>query len=130
MTEATQVWAVCRKHVAPYGRWKRIEDRLEAGVPDVSYTLLRPYGRQGWLELKLFRDENRCPYHFTLEQLMWGEAEEAAGGNWHLLGRCGSTWLMYDVVEARILFEGGQATPCFRISGRFPLRELLLELAR
>lgn len=129
MTEATQVWKVMRPLVAPYGRFKRIESNsTELGIPDLSYTLLSPRGRQGWLELKLFDAIGRCPLHFTRNQIMWGEDEVEAGGNWHLFGRWESTWLLYDAAEARKLFDGEESSPIFQQSGRFPLRELLREL--
>jgi len=129
MTEATQVWKVMRPLVAPYGRFKRIESHsTDSGIPDLSYTLLNPRGRQGWLELKLFDAIDRCPHHFTRDQIMWGEAEIEAGGNWHLFGRYESTWLLFDAAQARKLFDGEATSPIIRQSGRFPLRELLREL--
>jgi len=129
MTEATQVWNVMRPQVMPYGRFKRIESHsTELGIPDLSYTLLNPRGRQGWIELKLFDAINRCPRHFTRNQLVWGENEVEVGGTWHLFGRCRSTWLLFDTVEARKLFDGEESSPLIKQSGRFPLRELLREL--
>src|SRR5579863_9635998 len=102
MTESTQVWAVARRYLAPYGFLARIESRIELGVPDVHYVLR---GIVGWWESKLFEIEGRAPSHLTREQVMWGETYVAAGGRWHLLGRAGPVWLLYDAFAARSLFE-------------------------
>jgi hypothetical protein len=129
MTEATQVWKVMRPIVSPYGRFKRIESHTtDLGIPDVSYTLLNPRGYQGWLELKLFETIGRCPPHLTRDQILWGESEVEAGGSWHLFGRYEGVWLLYNIEEARKMFDGEQSSPIFDIQGRFPLRELLREL--
>lgn len=130
MTEASTVWAPCRKYVTPYGRWKRIENGLSnvKGVPDVSYTLLRPRGYQGWIELKLFDEIGKCPQHFTRDQILWGEEEVRFGGSWHLFGRCAMVWIIYDAAEARKLFDGEVSSPIFQIQGRFPLQELFRAL--
>lgn len=123
--EADLVWHVARKYLRHYGRWKRIENPMTTGFPDLNYTLLVPRGQQGWMELKLFDVIGRAPPHFTREQIMWGEEEVKYGGAWHLFGRCGPIWVMYDVVEARKLFEREESCPLFQLSGRFPVRELL-----
>lgn len=123
--EADLVWHVMRKYVWPYARWKRVENPMTSGFPDLNYTMLVPRGHQGWMELKLFDVIGRPPPHFTREQIMWGEEEDRYGGPWHLFGRCGSTWLLYDVVEARKLFERQESCPLLKLSGRFPTRELL-----
>jgi len=77
------------------------------------------------MELKLFDKIGTPPPHFTREQIMWGEDEAKYGGPWHLFGRCESTWVMYDVVEARKLFERQSSCPLFQLSGRFPMREFI-----
>lgn len=94
----------------------------------MAYTLLRPRGLQGWVEFKMFEAVGRAPRHLTREQIMWGEDEVRAGGSWHLFGRCEAIWLMYDVREARKLFDGDVSLPLFTVSGRFPLKEFLAAL--
>ena len=126
--ESRLVWGTMRKYVWPYGRWKRIENAVEKGCPDINYTLTVPPGRQGWMELKIFSRLGIPPPHFTREQIMWGEEEVRHGGTWHLFGRCGTCWLLYDVVEARKLFERKESCPLLKVSGRFPLRELMWHL--
>lgn len=136
MTEANEVWRVTRQHVRRYGRFKRIESRTEGGIPDLNYTLLAPRGYQGWMELKLFSPIGVAPKHLTLDQIVWGEEEVKAGGNWHLFGRGALPnenrhvrfWVLYTIAEARKLYDGVPSSPVFQISGRFPLRELLLSL--
>ena len=125
MTETNEVWRTMRRMVAPYGRFKRIENRCEIGTPDVNYTLLHPFGLQGWVELKLFPKNGNPPPHLTLDQIIWGENEVRVGGRWHLFGRCDKHWRLYDTAGARRLFERKAPDPIFNISGRFPLTELL-----
>ena len=126
VTEATQVKAVARRYLAPYIRLVAIEGVFAPGVPDFYYC---GWGVSGWCEAKLIPTSGRRPDHFTLDQLLWGEAEIAAGGLWHLLGRSGAYWIMYDALGARAWYEGAAERWLFRISGRFPLREVLDRLA-
>lgn len=103
MTLESNAWAAVRRALAPYGRLVRVENRVEAGTPDVAYCLL---GVSGWLELK-------SGAGLEAEQLLWAEEWSRAGGLWHLLrrGRRGGAgtplgWALYDVGAARRLYEG------------------------
>lgn len=120
------VWKVARTYLSPYGRLVRIENQIGSGTPDLFYTLRKI---SGWLELKLLPESGAVPDHFTREQLMWGQAEAAAGGRWHMLGRSGAAWVLYDAPRARRWFDGEANDPIFAVTGRFPLREVLDELA-
>lgn len=78
------------------GVWfaRRIEDRLGAGVPDLSFALKKR--RAGWMELKVLP---RLPAerrlfdidHFTADQRGFGLSMREHGGNtsWWLMTRCG-----------------------------------------
>lgn len=129
MTERNQVNKTVGAILRPYGRWQRLEHAHDRGWPDVAYTLL---GVSGWAESKLIPTNGKCPEIFTLEQLMWGEAEVKAGGLWHLIGRRESAgeWWILDVEAARAWYEG---VPNFAItllsSERFPLAPALELLA-
>jgi len=122
------VWRECRELLRPYGRFKRIESSIICGVPDVNYTLIAPRGFQGWIELKLFDQIGKSPKHFTLDQLRWGEAEIQYGGNWHLLGKYGKIWLLYDLTGAQRLYQGDGSFPVLQSASGFPLKEFLLQI--
>lgn len=124
MTEAAQVHKVAARYLAPFGRLVRIENRLtdKLGLPDVYYVLRHV---QGWLEEKIVPASGRPPKHFTLDQVQWGEEEIRAGGRWHLLARCDREWWLMDVRQARQWWEGAPAVPLIRVTGRFPMREVL-----
>jgi len=122
VTERNQVNAVARKHLAPYGLWRRCEHSFEAGWADCYYVLC---GRQGWLECKLIPG---AP--FTIEQLLWGEQEVAAGGRWHLLAKRADEWLLLNVMQARLWYETGMLTGVVQERGKFPTRTILKELTR
>lgn len=129
MTEVNQVHTNVRRHLGPYGLWLRFEDKLQLGVPDWHYV---SRGNVGWMEAKVVPAAGKCPRHFTLEQLMWGGAYVAAGGRWCLLALVLSepaTWRLYDVLGARAWFDGRPDLWAFSISGRFPTREILDEVA-
>lgn len=129
MTEKRQVNHTARRYLAPYGRWTRIENRVGDGTPDQHYTLRAV---SGWVESKLIPASGACPAEFTRDQLMWGEAETAAGGKWFLLGlrlSAPAEWWLLDAPTARAWFEGRPFEPLVRVSGRFPLREILDRLA-
>ena len=122
MTEVYQVNNMVKKYLAPYGRVERIENRLTSGWPDY-YLLLRRV--PSWLECKLIEPSGKIPDHFTLDQIMWGEAEVRNGGRWHLLARCGPAWWLMDSAGCRSWYQGGPPVPLFSITGRFPVREIL-----
>lgn len=99
----------------------------DAGVPDWYYVLR---GTPGWLEDKLIPPSRRCPDTFTREQLMWGEAEVAAGGRWHLLGLepRTRTWLLFNAAQARAWFDGEDYDLTVEATGLFPTKAIALAL--
>lgn len=106
-----------------------MEGCLEPGTPDWYY---RMRGAAGWVEAKLIPATGRCPEHFTLEQLMWGEDEVKYGGRWNLLGlregraRQPREWVVFDAAGARDWFEGAALadTAIYREVGPFPTRDI------
>lgn len=130
MTEANQIDAAVRTHLGPYGHWVRIPPGFEAGLPDWHYTMLRG-GISGWIEDKLIPASRRCPALFTIDQLLWGEAEVAAGGRWHLLGLepRTRTWMLFNAAQARAWFEDRDHDLVVETTGSFPTREIALALA-
>jgi hypothetical protein len=128
VTEANQVDAAVRRHLGPLGRFKRVTHATEPGWPDWHYVCR---GQQGWLEDKLIPPSCRCPGTFTLDQLIWGEAEAAAGGRWHLLGLepRSRTWLLFNAHQARRWYDGLDHDLTVEATGLFPTKELVLALA-
>jgi hypothetical protein len=126
MTESRQVHAVARRYLAPFGRYERVDNRLGVGWPD-AYYLLR--GVSGWIEEKILPPSGNPPGHLTLEQIRWGLAETAAGGRWYLLGRRGAEWRLYSAAGAAAWHGGGPDGALLSVTGRFPLREVLDEIA-
>jgi len=102
---------------------------FEGGIPDWHYTMLRG-GVSGWLEDKLIPPSRRCPAIFTIDQILWGEAEVAAGGRWHLLGLESRTrtWMLFDVIQARAWFDGLDYDLVVEARGPFPTKEIALAL--
>lgn len=127
MTERNQVDGAVSAHLGPLGRFVRIDSAFAAGVPDWHYVLR---GTSGWIESKLVPRSGRRPDHFTREQLLWGEAEVAAGGRWFLLAlREPRIWLLYDALGARAWFDGTGNRPIVESPGRFPTREIVRAIA-
>jgi hypothetical protein len=124
--EADQVWAMAHRHLAPFGHLQRIENRIDAGTPDVSYCLRRV---EGMIENKIFEREGSAPRSLTLDQVTWIERRIAAGGRVFVLGRCGPVWLLYAGSAIRSLYNGEAPAPLVRIAGKFPLRQMLDHLA-
>lgn len=122
LTEFNQICRIVSRSLSPYGRIIRIQDSVASGIPDFYY-LLR--GTSGWLECKLLPANGRCPAHFTLEQLMWGEEETAKGGHWFLLGLRDGTWLLYDAAGARAFKDGEKSWTRLSRTGPFPVLDLL-----
>ncbi len=113
--------------MGPLGNVRRFENSCDFGTPDVHYTLrIANIPVSGWLELKILAASGRAPEHLTLDQVLWGRAEVAAGGRWHMLCRAGRDWLLYDVEGAAALFRGDLTSiPIFRHRGKFPLAALI-----
>lgn len=117
------LWTYLQPRLKPFGRWNRIENMIDKGTPDLSYTLATGGHKvfTGWLELKY---EPRPPVHqttpfrlesLTLEQVIWQEDEVKAYGRCHTLARVGPWFLLMDVVllrkvfKLRVLFEEAKA---------------------
>jgi hypothetical protein len=128
MTEVNQIDAAVKHHLSPYGRFVRMQSAIDAGVPDFHYAMC---GTSGWLEDKLIPASRRCPNAFTLDQLLWGEAEVAAGGRWHLLGLepRTRTWMLFNVAQARRWFGGLDHDLVIEAAGPFPTKAIALALA-
>jgi hypothetical protein len=137
VTESSQVHAVARRALAPYGIYERIDTPISAGLPDVHYVLRKC---AGWVEEKVIPPSGACPDHFTLDQLLWAERYVAAGGRWHLLGlreghrpteRAPSErqWWLLDAASARRWFDGYDPQPTVLGGPHFPKRAVLDAIA-
>lgn len=128
MTEINQVYRTAKKHLQPLLLMLRCEHKYELGWADVHWIGL---GASGWIENKLIPASGRCPDHFTLEQMIWGETiVSMPGGRWHLLGLRGDTWYLLTAQQARTWFDGGPLEGAVQQRGRFPTREILRELVK
>lgn len=128
MTEASQVNGAIGRHLGPLGHVRRVEHKLAVGWPDWYY---RVRGVAGWIEAKLLTAGARCPV--SRDQVMWGEAEAAAGGLWHCLGlleRPGREWVLLDVRSARAYLDGAplRASGAAFLGAAFPTTELVRAL--
>lgn len=128
MTERNQVNEMVKRHLGPLGRFVRIENPINPGTPDWHYVLR---GVSGWLEDKLIPPSRRCPGAFTLDQLLWGEAETAARGRWHLLGLepRTRTWMLFDAAQARAWYENRDHDLVVEETGPFPTKAIAQALA-
>ena len=134
MTESS-LWSTARRHFAPYGRLKRIENRADNGTPDVYYSF--PGGRRGWIELKHL---DRWPArpgtpiridHLTLDQVLWLEEEARMGGRAFLLLQVDRTYILLQAWHARLIYEGEMTQDKLRKmalvceDGAFPALEII-----
>ena len=127
MREADQVWDVIRPKLNPFGHLQRIESSTDKGIPDVNYCLRRV---DGWIELKVGRVPGTKPRTLKLEQVMWAEARESAGGRSYLLVRyLPAVWHLYDAKGSRLLYNGLRACPLVESNGEFPLKAVLNVIA-
>jgi hypothetical protein len=82
----------------------RVENRVEAGTPDVNYV-------EGWLELKWRRKQPKNPdklfkldHEFTTEQRTWAIRRQHAGGRTFVLVKISQEWiLLYGHIAAQYL---------------------------
>lgn len=125
MSSERALWVTARRHLTPYGKLVRIENAASLGTPDVCYCLL---GRMGWLELK----EDRAPRagkpvrleSLKLEQVLFLEDWERAGGRAWLLAQLGRSYALLSPTEVRAVWRGELFVP-ERRWWQFPTRPLV-----
>jgi len=108
MSGEAALWAYVRNGMR--GRWsvQRHEDRMTAGIPDLSYAI---DGADGWIELKSMaawpvRPGTRVDVGITPEQVLWAEQRGAAGsGRCFVLIRVGREHLLVRWNRARNLLR-------------------------
>jgi hypothetical protein len=129
------------ERLAPFGRLRRIENRLETGTPDVNYCLryITPQSQPatGWAELKHLdqwpaRATTRVTVpKLTLDQVMWAEDWHGVGGRAWLLLRIRRDVILLQCPLIRALYQGELTKADLRTAatvfgeGRFPTVEVL-----
>lgn len=126
-----------RRALAPFGRLIRIESPITPGIPDVYYRLR---GVGGWVELKEHDGWPARPGtalrlpHLRLEQVIWLEAERAAGGMAFLLLQIGRDYVLLEPNVVRGVFRreltraAVTAAAVAHGQGRFPTAAVLRAL--
>ena len=105
MGSETSLWACFKKNMRDTGEFDRHEDKLNLGVPDVSYVMTGGVST-GWIELKHVHKPPVRPdtlfsiKHFTKEQKAWLMRRGSAGDN---------CWLLLQVDRGYYLFNHGGA---------------------
>lgn len=102
------LWRLTIDRIGPYGRFERVENRVNKGTPDVNYTMR---GVSGWLELKFTSIPSRdttpiIVSSLTLEQVQWHEAWAKAGGRTWTLLQAGRGYCLLTPYNLRRLYEG------------------------
>ena len=133
MSEAA-LWRVFRQHIGPYGHVVRHENRVEAGTPDVSYTI---QGVSGWIELKQLDEPPKRPTtsisitHLTKEQILWAQKERKAGGRMWMLLKVGQSFALCDpdlmerIYRREVLMEDLRFLSRVLGHGRFPVEDVV-----
>lgn len=108
--------SVFKDRLAPFGLIQRVENRVEAGTPDVLYLISRlPAPRPaatGWVELKYigaWPARASTPVRsdtLTLAQVLFLEGWTRAGGRAWLLTQIGRGYLFLNGSRARLLLDG------------------------
>lgn len=86
----------------PGGHWQRIEDGLQAGIPDINF-IVPGACREVWVEAKQL-DENKIPKRDTttiklglkVEQRLWLEQRQRAGGRVLVVAKIGREWFVFN----------------------------------
>lgn len=108
MSSEKSTWASLKRIVGDRWHATRIEDRLQSGVPDVSWGAR---GVQGWIELKYVPKPPvrlGTPFRIGLrpEQAVWLQQRGRVGNYCWVLARVQNLqWLLFDWREARILLN-------------------------
>jgi hypothetical protein len=114
MTEAIFWRDTVKPYLSPFGVMHRVENTVETGTPDVTYTLRHPTTNlvaSGWIELK----ETTLPVRpttivrfkrFTAEQADWLYDWAKVGGRAWLLVRLGNKFSLIDGLYAPSIQQG------------------------
>lgn len=137
------LWAYIRERCARYGDFKRVENPIGGGMPDVNYCIFGGY--EGWIELKWVPNWPVDPEdtlkikHYTPEQRTWAIDRTLFGGRVFLFLGVASVkeFLLFegDWAARHVGLEGGTrvrliegARRCW--TGTLPAKELVLELCK
>lgn len=96
------LWQKMKKELAPYLLLKRVENAVEAGMPDVC-CLARLTGAVSWIELKHVTafpkklSTSIALKKLTQQQVTWLKEWREAKGR---------TWLLVQVADAYFIFDG------------------------
>lgn len=129
MSTEASLWRYIRDGMGSRWHAQRHEDRLSAGVPDVSFAL---DGVDGWLELKVLsrwptRPETPVRLGLRADQALWlRDRAKVGGGRCWVLGQVGRDYMLLPwwrgpaIVAGltRVQMEGDFRTRVFR--GRIP----------
>lgn len=108
MTSERGLWHTVKRELGPYGRLKRIENRVDTGMPDVLYCFA---GVTGFLELK---EEESWPSRATTpvtvkcltnEQVEWHKWWKSGGGKVHTLLQVSKDYLLLTPDDTKRLYQ-------------------------
>jgi len=108
MGSESSLWSTFKRNMAAFGEFDRHEDRLNLGVPDVSYIMLGGIAG-GWIELKHVHKppvRERTIFkikHFTKEQKFWLRRRGKAGDKCWVLLQVGADYFLYDWKQAQLI---------------------------
>jgi hypothetical protein len=124
MSEKSQCWQPAREALSPYGVLVRVENALGSGHPDALYCLL---GVAGLVECKVDLGT------LSLDQVLWAESWQSAGGLSWTLWRHPRGWALLDAAGMRRVyqssFEPREVAKLWTDSKRFPTSLVLGHLA-
>lgn len=146
MSVEADLWRAVRDNLGPFGRLRRLENRIATGDADVAYVLTRPkpgsLAATGFLELKkidAYPARRSTPIripHLTKEQVLSAEDWAEAGGRAWMLLKAPPWFLLFDAPGIRGVYDlavtaaDGPAVAKVAAMGRFPTGPLLKELTR
>lgn len=147
MASEHALWDMVRRRLSGFGVMKRIENRVDIGMPDVLYCVKYPVTRQerytGLLELKhaplwpKLADTTLKIEHFTLEQVRWAEEWSAAGGSVFFLLQVENEYMLFKPSHMAAIYAGltrnqlmTRSQPQAYGFGRFPTVEIIQTLCR
>lgn len=140
----SQFWStIVKPQLSSFGVLHRIENTVESGTPDVTYSLrhpAKPRNVSGWIELKVtkrpVRQETIVRFkRFTVEQAEWLREWSAVGSSAWLLTMIGPYFTLIDGrhcprVQAGVTLREFQELSSVIGSNRFPTGRILDCLTR
>lgn len=137
MGSESNLWKTVKPKLSPFGAFRRVENRIDTGTPDVAYCATwQSETQSGWIELKdvhewpVKPETNLTIEHLTQVQENWMIDWVGMGGRAYLLVQVKHDYLLFNAWAVKEIRAGRNREQLYALAlvrsyMRFPTREIL-----